>query len=185
MGIFWKSTSSWICPNIPTIWRWQNQLCVFLLQFLSHGKKCLNVSSRNRVEEKVRLQHTQPTNCTMQKQQPGAMCTLHNNAWYTCTWLHCAKCTVCIVHCPITIKCGVKTLTIWSASQRLFSTFPSPPPLKRQTRCTLVQQDVLFAPHSFSLAYLYRGLQEIGEGSIFSQVVLLVNTQLWGAEGLG
>ena len=114
----------------------------------------------------------QPNNCTMQKQQPGAMCTLHNNAWYTCTWLHCAKCTVCIVHCPITINCGVKTLTIWSASQRLFSTFPSPPPLKRQTRCTLVQQAILFAPHSFSLAYLYRGLQEIGEGSIFSHLKL-------------
>ena len=92
-----------------------------------------------------------------------------------------ALCKVLCVHCALSnhnqVWCEDSDNMICK-SEALFYLSLSVQPLKKQTRCTLVQQAVLFAPHSFSLAYLYRGLQEIGEGSIFSQVVLLVNTQL-------
>ena len=163
----------------------------FFTSVLSHSKKYLNVSSRNRVEEKVRLRHTQPTSCTMQLHNAQCIVQHTQSTYVQCknnNLVQCAECITmqdthahnCIVQSALCALCIVQSQSsvvwrLWQYDLQVRGSFLpslSPPPLKRQTRCTLVHQAVLFAPHSSSLAYLYRGLQEIGEGSIFSHLKL-------------
>ena len=68
----------------------------FFTSVLSHSKKYLNVSSRNRVEEKVRLRHTQPTNCTMQLHNAQCIVQHTQSTYVQCKNNNLVQCAECI-----------------------------------------------------------------------------------------